>query len=59
MRFDLGQLNYFEVLQAFAEVGYEGALIPHEYPSFPGACGKEMGDSWVVGYLRAMLQVIS
>ena len=59
MRFDLGQLNLFKVLQAFAEVGYRGVLISHEYPAFSGACGKEMSDSWVVGYLRAMLQVIS
>ena len=58
MRFDLGQLDLFGVLQSLAEVGYTGAIVSHEYPMFSGACGKEMSDSWVVGYLRAMLQVI-
>ena len=58
MRFDLGQMDLFQVLQALAEVGYEGVLIPHEYPAFSGVCGKGISDGWVVGYLRAMLHAI-
>ena len=58
MRFDLGQMDLFAVLKALSEVGYKGGLISHEYPAFSGDCGKQISDAWVVGYLKAMLQVI-
>ena len=58
-RFDLGQLNLSEVLRTLGGVGYEGVLIPHEYPTFSGVCGKAISDGWVVGYLRGMLQSVN
>lgn len=58
MRFDTGQLNLFEVLKRLKQVNYEGVLIPHEYPTFSSLCGEDISHGWVVGYLRAMLQVL-
>ena len=59
MRFDQGQLNMVSVLKTLSQVGYEGLLLPHEYPAFSGACGKELSHGWVIGYLRAMLQAFT
>jgi sugar phosphate isomerase/epimerase len=59
MRFDRGQLDMVSVLKTLDEIGYEGILLPHEYPAFSGACGKEISHGWVVGYLRAALQAVA
>jgi sugar phosphate isomerase/epimerase len=56
--FDRGELRVGAVLRALKDVGYQGAVIPEHYPALAGASGKEMSDSWVVGYLRGMLQAL-
>lgn len=58
MRFDRGQLDLPAVLSALQGAGYEGVLLPHEYPAFSGTCGEAISDGWVVGYLRAVLQTL-
>lgn len=56
MRFDAGQLDVPAAIQALADIGYTGVIIPHEYPAFAGPAGKEISDGWAVGYLRALVQ---
>jgi mannonate dehydratase len=58
-RFDQGQLDMVSVLNTLKEVGYEGVLVPHEYPPFSGPCGEERSHAWTIGYLRAVLQVLN
>jgi mannonate dehydratase len=58
MRFDLGQVDMVDVLKTLKEVGYDGVLLPHEYPAFAGPCGQERSHAWTIGYLRAMLQAL-
>jgi D-mannonate dehydratase len=58
MRFDQGQMDIPAVMSALKEVGFDGLVIPHEYPSFLGPSGKEVSDGWTMGYLIALRQTL-
>lgn len=64
VRFDQGQMDMPLVLRTLHETGYDGLLLPHEYPAFggptgaPASVGREISHGWVIGYLVALRQVL-
>jgi D-mannonate dehydratase len=57
-RFDQGQMDIPEVIRTLKEIGFDGLMIPHEYPAFLGISGKEVSDGWTIGYLIALRQAL-
>ena len=58
-RFDQGQMDVIAVLRALKEIGYQGMVLPHEYPAFSGPAGQQIADGWAVGYFTALRQVLA
>ena len=58
MRFDKGQMDMVQVFRALADIGYDGMLIPHEYPPFQGPTGQAVSDGWTLGYIAALRQTL-
>ena len=51
---DNGRLDFIEIIQALADVGYDGPIMPDHVPNTPDGLS---GEAFVFGYLRALIQM--
>lgn len=55
---DEGDMDMWECLQLYAEIGYRYMIMPDHVPAIAGANADAVAFSFCYGYIRALLQVL-
>ncbi len=55
---DEGDVDMFEAMKAYREVGFEGPFMFDHIPAMPNDEAGRAGRGFVTGYIRAMLQAV-
>jgi mannonate dehydratase len=53
---DNGYMDMYEVMKAFCEIGYDGALILDHSPQFAPGFAQGGGTAYAIGYMRALIE---
>ena len=56
---DEGDMDMWESLKVYAEVGYRYMIMPDHVPHLSGAGGDAQAFAYCFGYIRALLQVLA
>jgi len=56
---DDGDVDQYEAVKAFLEVGFDGPIRPDHSPAVVGDTNGHVGMAFSVGYLRAMIDAVS
>ena len=57
---DEGDVDMFEAMQAYREVGFNGVLTPDHSPRIEGETGyRHRGMAFSLGYMRALMQAVA
>lgn len=56
---DEGDMDMWESLRVYAEVGYRYMIMPDHVPHLSGAAGDHQAFAYCFGYIRALLQVLA
>ena len=55
---DEGDVDMYQAMQTYKEVGFEGPFMMDHTPGFPQENAQRAGVAFAVGYIRAMLQAV-
>ncbi|MCD6518612.1 MAG: mannonate dehydratase [Anaerolineae bacterium] len=55
---DEGDVDQYEAIKAYMEVGFEGPIRPDHTPRIAGDVDGHVGMAFAVGYLRALMQAV-
>ena len=55
---DEGQVDMFEAMQTYKEVGFDGPFMMDHTPRIPGDRNSREGHAFAVGYIRSMIQAV-
>ena len=55
---DEGDVDMYEAMQTYREVGFEGPFMMDHTPSFPQENARWAGVAFAVGYIRSMIQAV-
>jgi mannonate dehydratase len=55
---DEGDVDMYEAMQTYREVGFEGPFMMDHTPSFPQENTQWAGRAFAVGYIRSMIQAV-
>jgi mannonate dehydratase len=55
---DDGDVNLWNALRVYQEVGYDGMLMPDHVPHIEGDAGGRQAFAYAFGYIQALLQVL-
>jgi len=53
---DEGQTDMLKAMEAYRDVGYEGAMRPDHVPSMSGDVGRHIGRAYAIGYMKALVK---
>ena len=56
---DNGDMDFYQVVKALRDVGYDGMLMPDHIPQHPHEGSGLQGFAFAYGYIKALLQAIS
>ena len=50
----------YRIMKTLKEVGFDGIVVPDHVPHFVNSqAGYGVGDAYVIGYIKALLQVVN
>ena len=55
---DEGDVDMLKALRVYAEVGYDGMIMPDHVPGMDADPGGEKAFAFAFGYIQALLQVV-
>jgi mannonate dehydratase len=55
---DEGDVDMLKALRVYAEVGYDGMIMPDHVPRMDAGTGGEEAFAFAFGYIRALPQVV-
>ncbi|MBI1928441.1 mannonate dehydratase [Candidatus Poribacteria bacterium] len=55
---DEGDVDMYQAMQTYKEMGFEGPFMMDHTPGFPQENAQRAGVAFAVGYIRAMLQAV-
>ena len=55
---DEGDVDMYQAMQTYREVGFEGPFMMDHTPSFPQENAQWAGRAFAVGYIRSMIQAV-
>ena len=55
---DEGDVDMFQAMQTYKEVGFEGPFMMDHTPGIPGDQQSRAGHAFATGYIRAMIQAV-
>ena len=55
---DEGEVDMYQAMQTYREVGFEGPFMMDHTPSFPQENAQWAGRAFAVGYIRSMIQAV-
>lgn len=55
---DEGQVDMYQAMQTYKEVGFEGPFMMDHTPQIPGDKDARQGHAYAVGFIRAMIQAV-
>ena len=55
---DEGDVDMYEAMQTYREIGFEGPFMMDHTPSFPQGNTQWAGRAFAVGYIRSMIQAV-
>jgi mannonate dehydratase len=55
---DEGEVDMYQAMQTYREVGFEGPFMMDHTPSFPQENAHWAGRAFAVGYIRSMIQAV-
>ena len=56
---DNGEMNFFQVIRALRDVGFDGMIMPDHVPHHHLEGSQDQAFSFCYGYIKAMLQALS
>ena len=56
---DDGDVDMLKALRVYREVGYDGMIMPDHVPSIEGDTGNLQGFAFAMGYIKALIAVVS
>ena len=56
---DNGEMNFFQVIRALRDVGFDGMIMPDHVPHHHAEGSQDQAFSFCYGYIKAMLQALS
>lgn len=56
---DNGEMNFFQVIRALRDVGFDGMIMPDHVPYHHAEGSQDQAFSFCYGYIKAMLQALS
>ena len=55
---DEGEVDMYQAMQTYREIGFEGPFMMDHTPSFPQENAQWAGRAFAVGYIRSMIQAV-
>ena len=55
---DEGEVDMYQAMQTYREVGFDGPFMMDHTPSFPQENAQWAGRAFAVGYIRSMIQAV-
>ena len=55
---DEGDVDMYEAMRTYQDIGFEGPFMMDHTPAFPQANAQWAGKAFAVGYIRAMIQAV-